>query len=113
MNTLRNKVSLIGRLGGQPEITKFESGSQVARMSLATNERFKDKSGEWADSTQWHHIVAWGKQVDRIAKTLAKGTEVVIEGRLVNRSYETKTGEKRYMTEVEMNDFLVLTKTVK
>jgi len=108
MNTLRNKVSLIGRLGGQPEITKFESGSQVARISLATNESYKDKNGEWVDNTQWHTVVAWGKQVDRVSKILVKGTEVIVEGRLVNRSYETKAGEKRYSTEIEMSEFLVL-----
>ena len=109
MNTLRNKVSLIGRLGGQPEITKFESGSQVARIRVATNESYKDKNGEWVDNTQWHNVVAWGKQVDRIAKVLEKGMEVIVEGRLVNKSYETKAGEKRFSTEIEMNEFLILT----
>jgi single-strand DNA-binding protein len=114
MNTLRNKVSLIGRLGGQPEITKFESGSQIARMSIATREPYKDKNGEWVDNTQWHNVVAWGKQVDRIAKVLEKGMEVMVEGRLVNKSYETKAGEKRFSTEIEMSEFLVLTtKTTK
>lgn len=114
MNTLRNKVSLIGRLGAQPEITKFDSGNQVARMSVATNEPYKDKNGEWVDKTQWHTVVAWGRQVDRIAKVLSKGAEVIVEGRLVNRSYETKEGEKRYSTEIEMSEFLLLSaKTTK
>jgi single-strand DNA-binding protein len=108
MNTLRNKVSLIGRLGKQPEIVKFESGSQIAKLSLATNESYRDKSGEWVENTQWHTIVAWGKQVDRVTKLLAKGTEVMIEGRLVNKSYESKSGEKRFSTEVQLNDFLIL-----
>ena len=109
MNTLRNKVSLIGRLGKQPEITKFQSGTQVAKMSLATREPYKDKNGEWVDNTQWHNIVAWGKQVDNVVKLLTKGTEVIIEGRLVNKTYETKAGEKRFSTEIEMSGFLVLT----
>lgn len=109
MNTLRNKVSLIGRLGKQPEITKFQSGSQVAKMSLATREPYKDKNGEWVDNTQWHNVVAWGKQVDNVAKLLNKGTEIIVEGRLVNKTYETKTGEKRFSTEIEMSGFLVLT----
>lgn len=109
MSTLRNKVSLIGRLGTQPEITKFNSGSQVARIRVATNEPYKDKSGEWVENTQWHNVVAWGKQVDRVAKALNKGMEVIVEGRLVNRSYETKAGEKRVSTEIEMSGFLVLT----
>jgi single-strand DNA-binding protein len=113
MNTLRNKVSLIGRLGREPEITKFQSGTQVAKMSIATREPYKDKNGEWNDNTQWHNVIAWGKQVDNIAKFLNKGTEVLMEGRLVNKSYETKTGEKRFSTEIEMSGFLVLTpKTV-
>ncbi|MES2556065.1 MAG: single-stranded DNA-binding protein [Bacteroidota bacterium] len=109
MNTLRNKVSLIGRLGTQPEITKFQSGTQNARIRLATNEPYKDKNGEWVENTQWHTVVAWGKQVDRIAKDLNKGMEVLLEGRLVNKSYETKAGEKRMSTEIEMSGFLVLT----
>lgn len=113
MNTLRNKVSLIGRLGREPELTQFASGNQVARMSLATNERYKDKSGEWVDNTQWHNIVMWGKQAERAVKALSKGTEVVIEGRLVNKSFEGKSGEKRYNTEVEVMDFLVITHVAK
>jgi len=111
MNTLRNKVSLIGRLGAQPEITKFESGSTKARMSVATNEPYKNKQGEWVDNTQWHTVVAWGSTAERMAKKLDKGLEVVIEGRLVNRSYESK-GEKRYSTEIEVNEFLIITPKV-
>jgi single-strand DNA-binding protein len=110
MNTLRNKVSLIGRLGAQPEIVKFDSGRTLARFSLATNESYKTKEGEWQDVTQWHNITAWGKTADRIAKLLNKGQEVVVEGKLVNNSYETKEGEKRYGTVIEINEFLLLTK---
>ncbi|HLP56574.1 MAG TPA: single-stranded DNA-binding protein [Fluviicola sp.] len=109
MNTLRNKVSLIGRLGREPEITKFQSGTQVAKMSIATREPYKDKNGEWIENTQWHNVVAWGKQVENVEKLLKKGTEVIVEGRLVNKTYETKAGEKRFSTEIEMNGFLVLT----
>lgn len=108
MNALRNKVSLIGRLGAQPELVKFESGKTLARFSIATNERYKDKSGAWQDQTQWHNITAWGKTADLVGKILNKGQEVIVEGRLVNKSYETKTGEKRYSTEIEMNEFLAL-----
>lgn len=109
MNTLRNKVSLIGRLGNQPEIIQFESGSKRARLSIATNEPYKDKNGEWVDNTQWHNAFAWGTLAELIGKKLEKGTEVVVQGRLVNRSFETKTGEKRYVTEIELSEFLVLT----
>jgi single-strand DNA-binding protein len=113
MNTLRNKVSLVGHLGKTPELTKFESGSQIVRLSLATHERQKNKDGEWADHTQWHNISAWGKVADRVVKFLDKGMEVMLEGRLVHKSYETKAGEKRMSTEIEMNDFLILSRPVK
>jgi single-strand DNA-binding protein len=108
MNSLRNKVSLIGRLGAQPEVVKFDSGRTLARFSLATNESYKNKEGEWQEQTQWHNITAWGKTADLIAKLLKKGQEVVVEGRLVNNSYETKEGEKRYGTNIEVSDFLIL-----
>jgi len=108
MNALRNKVSLIGRLGAQPELVTFESGRTLARFSIATNESYKDKSGEWQDQTQWHNIVAWGKTADLVGKILDKGQEVIVQGRIVNKSYETKTGEKRFGTEIEMNEFLAL-----
>ncbi|MDB2657525.1 single-stranded DNA-binding protein [Crocinitomicaceae bacterium] len=108
MNALRNKVSLIGRLGAQPELVTFESGKTLARFSIATNERYKDKTGEWQDQTQWHNIIAWGKTADLAGKILNKGQEVIVQGRLVNKSYETKTGEKRFGTEIEMNEFLAL-----
>jgi len=108
MNALRNKVSLIGRLGAQPELVKLESGKTLARFSLATNESYKDKSGEWQTQTQWHNITAWGKTASLVEKILEKGQEVIVSGRLVNRSYETKTGEKRYSTEIELSEFLKL-----
>ena len=108
MNSLRNKVSLIGRLGAQPEVVSFDSGRTLARFSLATNESYKNKEGEWQEQTQWHNITAWGKTADLIGKLLNKGQEVVVEGKLVNNSYETKEGEKRYGTTIEVNEFLLL-----
>ncbi|GAB5416876.1 MAG: single-stranded DNA-binding protein [Crocinitomicaceae bacterium] len=108
MNALRNKVSLIGRLGAQPELVTFESGRTLARFSIATNEGYKGKGGKWQEQTQWHNISAWGKTATLAGKILSKGQEVVVEGRLVNKTYETKSGEKRYSTEVEMNEFLAL-----
>lgn len=109
MNNLRNKVSLIGRLGAQPEYTTTESGRGLARFSLAVNSSYKDKTGNWVTDTQWHNINAWGKTADLVKRLLSKGQEIVVEGRLMNRSYETKAGEKRFATTVEMNEFLVLT----
>jgi single-strand DNA-binding protein len=109
MNTLRNKVSLIGRLGAQPEVTTFETGRTLARFTLATNESYKDKDGQWQENTQWHTINAWGKIAERIKTVLNKGQEVIVEGKLVHQSYETKEGEKRYGTVIEATEFLLLT----
>lgn len=108
MNTLRNKVSLIGRLGAQPEVTTFESGKTLARLRIATNEKYKDKSGQWQDNTQWHTINAWGKIAERAQKSLDKGQEIIVEGKLVHKSYETKAGEKRFETIIEASEFLLL-----
>lgn len=108
MNALKNKVSLIGRLGAQPELVTFESGKTLARFSIATNEGYKDKSGNWQDQTQWHNITAWGQTATTVSKVLKKGQEVIVQGRLVNKSYETKSGEKRFSTEIEINEFLTL-----
>lgn len=108
MSTLRNKVSLIGRLGAQPEVVKLESGRTLARFSIATNERYQNNQGEWADRTQWFQITAWGRMADRVADLLNKGQEIVASGRLINSNYETKEGEKRYTTQVELNEFLLI-----
>ena len=107
MNALRNKVSLIGRLGANPEVVTFETGKTLARFTVATNESYK-LNGVWQEQTQWHTINAWGKVAQRMQKTLQKGQEIVLEGRLVNQNYETKNGEKRFVTFVEVNEFLVL-----
>lgn len=108
MNTLRNKVSLIGRLGAQPEVVKLESGATLVRFRMATNERYKGKDGEWKEDTQWHSVTVWGKAAERASRVMKKGQEIAVEGRLVNSSFETKSGEKRYATSVNLNDFLIL-----
>lgn len=109
MNTLRNKVSLIGRLGAQPEVKTFETGSTLASFNLATNENYKDKDGQWHERTQWHTVNAWGKIAERVDKALKKGQEIIVEGKLVHKTYESKTGEKRYSTIIEATEFLLLT----
>ena len=111
MNALRNKVSLIGRLGANPEVVTFESGKKLARFNLAINESYK-LNGEWQKQTQWHTISAWGKTAERIGMALQKGHEIMLEGRLVNKPYETKTGEKRVSTSIELTEFLVLKSVV-
>ena len=108
MNTLRNKVQLIGNLGKNPEIITLDSGKKLAKFSIATNESYKDSSGEKVTDTQWHNIVAWNKTAEIIEKYLQKGNEVVIEGKLTSRSYETKEGDKRYVTEIVCNELLML-----
>ena len=108
MNTLRNKVSLIGRLGAQPEVTKFDTGRTLARFTIATNESYKDKDGNWQENTQWHVVNAWGKIADRVKTALNKGQEIILEGKLVHQSYESKSGEKRYGTVIEASEFLLL-----
>lgn len=108
MNTLRNKVNLIGRLGAKAEIQNTTGGFTLTNLSLATHERYKDRKGEWQETTQWHHIIAWGKVAERLVKSTAKGDEIMLEGRLVHRQYETKAGEKRTSTEVEVHDFMLV-----
>jgi len=101
----RNSVQLMGNLGRDPEVREVKGGRKVAKFSMATNDRWKDGSGNWQDDVQWHPIVAWGKQAERVEQHLRKGVKVSLEGRLVHRSYEGKDGQKRYVTEVVMTDF--------
>jgi single-strand DNA-binding protein len=108
MNTLKNTVSLIGNLGGDPEFKTLEGGNALARFRVATNDSYKDKKGEWVTTTEWHNVVAWGKTAELTNKLLKKGAEVVLEGKLVNDTYTTKEGEKRYKTEVNLREFMVL-----
>lgn len=108
MNTLRNKVQLIGHLGMNPEIKTFDGGKKLAKMSIATNESYKNAKGELVKETTWHNLVAWNKTADIIEKYLTKGSEVAIEGKLVNKNYTDKEGVKRYTTEVSVNEVLML-----
>ncbi|WP_179351099.1 single-stranded DNA-binding protein [Winogradskyella vidalii] len=108
MNTLKNKVQLIGNLGQDPEITNFESGKILAKFSIATNDSYKNAQGEKITDTQWHNVVAWGKTAQVIEKYITKGKEVAIEGKLTSRSWEDKDGIKRYTTEVVCSELLML-----
>jgi single-strand DNA-binding protein len=109
MSTLKNKVQLIGRLGNDPEVRNFESGKTMATFSLATNEVYFNNKGEKVEDTQWHNIVAWGKKVSIIESYLKKGSEIAIEGKLINRKYE-KEGETRHVTEISLNELLMMDK---
>ena len=108
MSTLRNKVQLIGNLGNNPEIITLDSGKKLAKMSIATNETYKNAQGDKVTDTQWHNVVAWNKTADIIENYLQKGSEVAIEGKLTNRSYEDKDGIKKYITEIVCNELLML-----
>jgi len=104
-----NKVILIGNLGKDPEVKYTPSGTAVAKITLATNERFKDKGGEWQDRTEWHNVVLWARLAEIAGEYLKKGGKVYIEGRLQTRSWDDKnTNQKKYMTEVVANDLVLL-----
>ncbi len=106
MKSLRNSVQLIGRLGKDPEVKTFNN-SKKASFSIATTDSYKNQKGEKIEDTQWHNIVIWGKLADVAGKYLKKGTEVCVEGKLVHRAYEAG-GEKKYVTEINVNDLLML-----
>ena len=108
MNTLRNKVQLIGNLGNAPEIITLDSGKKLAKFSIATNDSYKNAQGEKITDTQWHNLVAWNKTAEIVEKYLEKGKAVAIEGKLTSRSYEDKDGTKKYITEVVVNELLLL-----
>ena len=108
MSTLKNNVQLIGNVGGEPTITNLECGKKVARLSIATNEYYKNTQGEKQTDTNWHTLVAWGKTAEIIEKYVTKGKEIAVRGKLTSRSYETNEGEKRNVTEVVVNELLLL-----
>jgi single-strand DNA-binding protein len=110
MYALKNKVQLIGNLGNAPEVRNTESGKKLVRFSVATNEQYKNAKGERVTETQWHNLIAWGKVAEIAEKFLVKGTEVAIEGKLVNRNYMDKEGNKKYITEIQVNELLMLGK---
>ena len=107
MYALKNKVQLIGNLGNAPEVKTTESGKKLARFSVATNESYRNAKGEKVTETTWHNLVAWGKVAEIAEKYLTKGKEVAVEGKLINRSYTDKEGNKKYITEVEVNEILM------
>ncbi len=113
MNTLKNSVQLIGHIGKDVELKSFDNGNKLARITLATNEYYKDAKGEKQQDTQWHNVTAWGKLAENMTTVLAKGNEVAIQGKLVYRSYEDKNGVTRYVSEVVANEFMKLSKAEK
>jgi single-strand DNA-binding protein len=104
-----NKVILIGNLGKDPEVKYTPQGTPVAKFTIATNERFKDKEGQWQDRTEWHNVVAWQRTAEIVGEYCKKGGKVYIEGSLRTHSWDDKTsGQKKYMTEIVVNDLVLL-----
>ncbi|WP_027879170.1 MULTISPECIES: single-stranded DNA-binding protein [Mesoflavibacter] len=110
MNALKNKVQLIGRLGQDPEIITFNDGNKMAKFSLATDDSYKDKNGNKVERAYWHNIVVKNGLVKVVEDYVTKGQEIAIEGKLTNRTWEDKEGNKRYVTEVICNELLMLSK---
>ncbi len=104
-----NKVILVGNVGAHPEVKYTPSGIPVGKFSLATNERFKNKSGEWQDRTEWHNIVAWQRLAEIVGEYVSKGSKVYIEGKLQTSSWEDRrSGEKKCRTEIVARDLVLL-----
>ena len=108
MYALKNKVQLIGNLGAKPDVKNTESGKKLAIFRMATSDTYRNASGDKITEVQWHRVVAWGKIAEIAEKYLDKGREVAIEGRLITRSYTDKDGGKKYVTEVQAGELLLL-----
>ena len=107
---MRNKVQLIGHVGQEPEIKTIEGGKKVANLTIATNEVYYKENGDKVENTELHRVSAWGKTADIIEKYVTKGKEIAIEGKLTHRSYDDKDGNKRYITEVMVNELVLMSK---
>ncbi|MGZ4038152.1 MAG: single-stranded DNA-binding protein [Bacteroidia bacterium] len=110
MNAIKNRVQLVGNLGGSPEVKTLTTGNKVARFSLATSESYFNSAGQKITETYWHNVVAWGKLAGIAESLLQKGSEVAIDGKLITRTYNDRTGLKKYVTEVVASELLLLTK---
>ena len=109
MNNLKNRVQLIGNIGKDPQIKNFDSGKTMTSFSLATSESYKDAEGKKVTDTQWHQVVAWGNTANYIENYLEKGNRIAVDGKLIHRSYSDKDGVTKYITEVLVNEILLLT----
>lgn len=108
MNNLKNNVQLIGNIGMDPIIKNTESGKVMAKLTIATNDYYKNKEGEKVEDTQWHNLIAWGKTVDIIKNYVKKGDKVAVGGKLSSKTYDDQDGNKRYFTEILINEILLL-----
>jgi single-strand DNA-binding protein len=110
MNSVRNKVVLIGNLGNAPEVKSLENNKKLVRMSVATNDVYKNQKGDKITDTTWHNVIMWSPLAEIAERLLKKGSEVAIEGKLVSRSYTDKGGVKHYITEVQASELVLLSK---
>lgn len=108
MNTMRNRVTLIGHLGKDPEMVTFENGTKKASFTIATNSSYKKQNGEKKDDTQWHNVIFFGRSAEIAVEYLKKGREVAVEGRLSTRSYDDEKGVRRYFTEIVGSELVLL-----
>jgi single-strand DNA-binding protein len=108
MNSLKNRVTLIGNLGQDPETKTTETGKKVTHFTLATDDGYKNSDGQKVSETTWHNIVAWNGLAEIAGKYLKKGRQVAVEGRIVYRTYEDKKGATKYITEIVLNDLILL-----
>ena len=108
-----NKVTLIGNVGGDPDIRTLENGTQVGRFSLATNESYKDKEGNWQNQTEWHNVIIWRDLAEKAATSVKKGATVYVEGKISYRKYTDKDGVEKTVTDIVVNSFRVLDKREK
>ncbi len=113
MTTMRNFVQLIGHAGNDPEVRTFGKDGKVARLNVATKEFFNNEKGERVEETTWHRLVAWGKLAERMEKVVKKGAHIAVTGKLTNNQWEDKDGQKRFNTEVTINDFMLMGSTDK
>ena len=111
--SLKNKVQLIGNLGLDPDVRKTDNGKKWVRLRMATSDVYRNSNGEKVTDTQWHDLVAWGKTAELAEKYLVKGCAFAIEGKLVSRNYTDKGGAKKSITEVQVNEILLMGKTDK
>ncbi len=105
--SIRNKVTLIGRTGKEVEMVKFENG-QLAKVSLATSEHYTNAKGEKVEETQWHNLVCYGKTAEIMEKYVEKGKEIAVEGKIMYKTYDDKDGQKRYITEIRVEELVLL-----
>ena len=105
-----NKVQLIGRLGKEPEVQRFENGGIKVKFPLATSEKYKDRNGNLVEQTEWHNVIAWRRLAEIAESYLRKGSAVYVEGKITTRSWDDQSGNKRYMTEIVADNFIMLDK---